>query len=489
MEKHPPTLGKWRTIFWPVHTYELKKFLPMFLMFFFIGLVYNILRNLKDTFVLTAPGGSAEAILFIKLCGVLPAVVLFMLLYMKLTNLYSKKKVFFITLSIFLVFFLIFLLLLYPYQDLLHPHTFANTLQTVLPTAFAGLISAIRNWTYSVFYIIAELWASFMIALLFWGFANDITPIKEAKRFYPLLGLGANLSLYVAGDIVLWINRLSPNATTDLKPSHVAIQYLLILAILCGFIIMGIYYWMQVNVLTDPTFYNPTEQVKLKNEKPRLSLMQSFKFLSTSREVFYIAIMVMSYSIVINLIEISWKDQAAQQFPTHFEYSNFVAIYHKILAAATIAMAFVSTNLLRKMGWSITAYITPLMILITAIPFFSLIIFKDVFAPYFSNVETTPLMIALIIGTFQNIASRATKNSLFDPVKEIAFIPLDQESKVKGKAVVDTFGARLGKALGSGTQIGLLTLGSLSMIAPYLALFSFGIILVWLWAIRQLSHK
>ena len=96
--------GKWRAFFWPVHGFELKKILPMFFMFFFISFNYTILRDTKDTLVVTSHAG-AEAIPFLKFWGVLPCAIIFMLIYSKLSNMLSKPALFYTTIVPFLIFF------------------------------------------------------------------------------------------------------------------------------------------------------------------------------------------------------------------------------------------------------------------------------------------------------------------------------------------------------------------------------------------------
>jgi len=72
----------------------------------------------------------------------------------------------------------------------------------------------------------------------------------------------------------------------------------------------------------------------------------------------------------------------------------------------------------------------------------------------------------------------------------MAYIPLDQESKVKGKAAVDVVGARLGKSGGSLIQQGLIvTFGSIAAITPYVAIILFGIIAAWIFAVRVLNKQ
>jgi AAA family ATP:ADP antiporter len=113
--------------------------------------------------------------------------------------------------------------------------------------------------------------------------------------------------------------------------------------------------------------------------------------------------------------------------------------------------------------------ITPITLLVTGAMFFSLNLFPAFFAPITAKIGTTPLMLAVMVGAAQNILSKGAKYALFDPCKEMAYIPLDAESKTKGKAAVDVIGNPLGKSGGSFLQQILIgVFGSLSASTPYL---------------------
>ena len=54
---------------------------------------------------------------------------------------------------------------------------------------FAGPISIVRNWSFCLFYVMAELWGSVVVSLLFWGFANQARAAARCWLFWetPLL--------------------------------------------------------------------------------------------------------------------------------------------------------------------------------------------------------------------------------------------------------------------------------------------------------------
>lgn len=482
--------GKWRSFLWPVHGHEMRKVLPMLLMFFFIVFNYTLLRDTKEALVITAPGSGAEIIPFIKVWLIVPFALIFMIVYAKLSNLLSKQALFYVTIIPFLLFFVLFAFVLYPAKDLLHPSTSADTLQTLLPSGFKGLIALYRNWTFALFYVLAELWGSVILSLVFWGFANQITKISEAKRFYALLGLGGNTAPFFSGMVVVYISNLANKTNLEDRWAY-SLELLASLVFVVGILIMLCYFWINKYVLTDSTLYEPELISTKKAPKPKMSLKESFLYLAKSKYMICMAILVIAYAISINLIEVTWKHQVKLQYPDANDYSNFMGHFSMFTGILSLFMVlFVGGNVIRKFGWLVAAEATPIVLLITGIAFFIFVIFNENMSWIINIVGLTPLMCAVIFGAAQNILSKCTKYSLFDPTKEMAYIPLDEEAKVKGKAAIDVLGSRLGKSGGSLIQQGLLiTLGSISAMAPFVALILFGVITTWILSAKSLGKQ
>ena len=477
-------LANLKSIFWPIERHELKKFLPMALMMCFILFNYSMMRSIKDAFVVTGIG--TEALGFLKTYLVLPSAVLFVIIYVKLCNIFSQQKVFYIVTSFFAGYLALFTFFLYPNMDAIHPSPeFIDSLSNLYPN-FKWFIRIAGKWSLATFYIMSELWGSVMLSLLFWQFANQITKTSEAKRFYSMFGMLGNVGLIMTSVACYYfLERNILKLDLTLIP-------VLTLTIISSVLLMFTYYWIQCNVLTDPRLYSPEEKTS-KKKKVKLSMVESFKLIVSSKYLGLIATLIIAYGVSLILVEAVWKDKIRQLYPLANDYAAYMGRFQGYQGVGAILFMILGNNILRLTSWSFAASLTPLMMLVTGMGFFGFIFFDKFLMEYLTFLAfVNPLAIAVAIGMIQNILGKSTKYSLFDSTKEMSYIPLDDELKSKGKAAVDVIGGRLGKSGGgvitSSFFIFMPTLTFLEA-TPYFALIFFGIVVIWLYAVSLLGKE
>lgn len=476
-----------RRFFWPIEWHENKKFIPMALMMFCILFNYATLRSIKDGFVVTAIG--PEAISFLKTYVVLPSAIIAMIIYAELCNLMNQQKVFYSVTFFFLTFFAVFAFVLYPNHEAFHasPEVIASFSEQY--PNFKWFIRIAGNWSYATFYAAAELWGSMMLSLLFWQFANQITKTSEAKRFYSMFGLLGNFALPL---VAVTLGYFLSEDTHIVAPEHKFIPVICV-TLVSGLLVVFLYSWINKNVLTDPELYDPAAIGQPKKKKSKLSLGESFKMIFTSKYLGLLVILVLAYGISINLVEGVWKANLRQVYPTKEAYTKFMGEFQAYQGVAAIIFMLIGSNILRRVSWFTAAMFTPVMILITGLAFFSFIVFDQTVGLYFAAFfGTGPLMLAVVIGTAQNVLSKATKYSLFDSTKEMAYIPLDDEMKSKGKAAVDVVGGRFGKSGGGIIQSTFFMLFhsyTFAEATPFFAAVFFVIVILWIIAVKGLSKE
>lgn len=494
MSDDQPEFTGLKAYIWPVHNYELKKILPMLVIFFLLSFDYNVLRTMKDTLVVTAKSSGAEVIPFIKVWVMFPGSILMTYLFTRLSNRFAMEKVFYSILGLFLAYFLVFTIFLYPNRNALHADHLANQLQSALPLGLKGFVAMVRYWSFTTFYVMSELWSNIILFLLFYGFANQITRLSEAKRFYGLFGIGANLSGVAAGLISMYVcsfdfNPLLPFGEDAWGQSMV----ILIIAILAaGVGAIFLLRWMHTSVLTDPLYYDPKEATAERKVKGRMSMRENFSYLFKSDYLMLLALIVISYNLVINLVEVLWKHEVRELYPNPQDYSHYMNWITAIIGAiATVTAIFGTGNFIRKCGWTFTAMLTPTILLLTSIGFFGFFFLQGELDSFVKiTLGTTPLALAVFFGSAQNIMSRAAKYTVFDATQQMAFVPLDPEYKLKGKAAIDGVCSRLGKSSGSVIhQSLLLTFTTITASAPYVAGFLLATISVWTVVTYALGRK
>jgi AAA family ATP:ADP antiporter len=488
-----------RSIFWPVHRSEVKKVLSMLLLLFFLCVSYGVLRNLKDTIILTAKHSGAEVIPFIKVWGMLPGVFFATWFFTRLRRYFKKETVFYIVISSFLIYFMLFAFYLYPNSEKLHLEGLGNWLTSVLPQGFKGFIALVRNWTFTSFYVISELWASIVLSILYWGFANDFTHVNEAKRTYGILNIGSNVAPIMGGSLAL---AFSGSVTIPFLSSitdewnHTICQ-LIVLIVVLGIAAMLTFYWITRHVTSQeipnpaPTSSVDGSQEKSAVKKTRLSLRESIRYILRSPYLVPLAIIVLGYNISINFTDVLWKEQLKRFFtdPNEMlEHMNKITVGIGILA--TIGGVFFSI-MVTRLGWTFTAIITPFIMTIMAVGFFTFLFCGDALLAVSSSLfGLTPFAMTVYCGSMQNCLSKASKYSVFDATKELAFLPLDPESKLKGKAAIDGLGSGIGKSGSSLTYQGfIILLGSVALSTPYISVILFVILLSWMFCVFSLGKQ
>lgn len=87
---------------------------------------------------------------------------------------FAVQTLFYVTLAPFFAFYSLFAFVLYPLRHLLHP------LHWQVPVGgLAFPVNLLRHWTFSLYYVVSDLWGSAGIPLLFWSCANDLVSLEQ----------------------------------------------------------------------------------------------------------------------------------------------------------------------------------------------------------------------------------------------------------------------------------------------------------------------
>jgi AAA family ATP:ADP antiporter len=480
------TFGLIRSIFWPIHRKESKRILLMLLLLFLVCTCYSILRNVKDAVILTAPASGAEAIPFLKVWGMLPGALMMTWFYTRLSRRFSREKVFYILVSCFLSYFLIFAFILYPNHEQLHLDRMGDWLTEHLPIGLKGGIALVRNWTFTTFYVIAELWAIMVLTVLYWGFINEVTEVAQAKRTYGILNVGSNIAPVLGGGLaILFSQYISMDylggAQADIWQR--TLQQLSCTVAVLGSMAMGVFYWINRTIASERGEVMRSSKGHLSG-KTKLSMRESFLYISKSPYLLCLTVIVLGYNITINITDVLWKEQLRNFFTdpnAMLTHMNHITMGIGILS--TIG-GLLFSPMVQRLGWTLPALLTPCMMLVMAVGFFSFLFFGQTLSPVATLLMgVTPFAWTVYFGSMQNCLSKAGKYALFDPAKELAFLPLDAEARWKGKAAIDGLGSGVGKSGASLAYQGLLVLlGSVARSTPFIAVLLFAILALWIYA-------
>ncbi|HJK87295.1 MAG TPA: Npt1/Npt2 family nucleotide transporter [Candidatus Megaira endosymbiont of Hartmannula sinica] len=432
---------------------------------------------------------------FTKLYCVTPMAAFFVIFYAKIVNHLSFDKIFYSLITFFTSFFILFAFVIYPNIDFFQMDN--NKLDALMQEYphFKWYISIIGNWSYVIFYSLSELWPNIFYVLLFWQLANEITSSSEAKRFYTLFALFGNLSLIIVGFIMMglssdnsFLSRLFMTSDNKIMLVKVSTLFTLIFSIISCLLVR----YISKNIIRP--LLGKDLYLTAKSKKKQMGVIQSFKYIVKSRYLWLMLICSASFGLTMNLVEAVWKAKLKSLYPTVSGYAMVNSIYILLTGCVIVFMTLLGNKIMQRNRWFVSAVISPLVILITGTMFFILVIFDDYFTSFFNQILfiVTPLYLSVIVGAIQNILSKGTKYSIWDAARQMLYIPLDRELKVKGKAAVDILSPKIGKSASGFIQSLIFTVMpfvTYDSIAGFLMSVFIIVCILWIFAIREIGEE
>lgn len=416
----------------------------MFSIVALINVNFSILRSMRNALVVADTGGSAAFIPYFELFGTFPASILLTWGISRLMRVFSLRFIFSTTMLFFLSFFVVFAFWIYPHRQEIQG--LLESKLTVL-VGFTQFQVIFTHWPDMVFYIMSELWKVALLSVIFWGFLNQHLSLEQAKRFYPPLLLGSSIGAILSGPITVFCTSVFSWKLLNLSSLRWQHSLYLLTAflLLCGLMTLVSFSSLFKRLHHTSQFITRKEESEPFSQR-LLSLSSSLKYLLQSRYLRALFLIVVAEYVCYALGELIFLEVLKNQYPTPSEYCQYMGSLSFWMGILTAFSAlFLTPYLLQTRRLSRAALIFPLvMVVITGTFFLSIYFSRLGFFP-----GSSPLLFAVILGSFHFCIGRATKYTLFDTIKELAFIPLTQEAQVKGKLIIDGIGSRMGRGTSS----------------------------------------
>lgn len=406
-----------RAIWGDITIEEVKKFSLLSAIFFLIVGTYWLLRPFKDTIFLRTVGK-----LYVPHVKIASAVcmIFLVLIYAKLVDLFSRKKLTYIICSFYTVLFSIITFLI-NFSALGFSDTITHKWR------FIGWVS----------YIGIESFGTLVITL-FWSFVASMVETQEARRGYPIIIFGAQFG-----------SLLGAFLTTQ---AHIISIALLMsgacLAILAVPFTVSFFMYL----------YPSTSQTPQEKKKGATGPLEGLRLILTKPYLIGILGASVLFEVVSILLDIQMKRLAAATYNTPEKMLAFFGYFGFATNLLSLAFALLGTSFfIRTFGLTKCLTIFPIFVGIVVCMSWKFYGVWVIFA-------------ALVV-------IKGLSYALNNPCKEIMYIPTSKDVKFKAKSWIDVFGARSAKGMG-GFIATLFPIAS--QFITYSSIISLAIIGIWI---------
>ena len=302
-----------------------------------------------------------------------------------------------------------------------------------------------QEWVSAAFYFWGRLLLGIFLISQFWTLANDIYDPRQAKRVFGFIGGGASLG------------GMTGSGLTSLLAKRVGTDSLLLLSAgilaLCFFIVL-----MIQKRVKPPETSQPSQSQSVKSG-------EALSMLRQSKHLRLIAMVVGFAALGAVTIEQQLNMAAEATVQTEDAITSFLAgITFYISLIGFFIQVWLVSRIYKFVGIGFALLVLPVSLGATAL----LILFNPV----------------LWAPSVARVVDSATRYSLDKTTREVLFLPLPGELKLKAKSFVDVVADRfIGKGIGS--VLLLLVIKVLGATWYQLSFLSLGYCLIWIYMARK----
>jgi len=407
--------------FWPsINEEEARKFGILALALLCLIGCYWMLRILKDTifFKVAFPeelGWIAEqGSHFQPIAKMLSpfVVILSILVYTRLVDLYKKHELFYIIGSFYATVFGAIAAVLFTKS------MFGAAFLGKWPLAAVGWVS----------YLSIESFGSVMIPI-FWSFVVSITKTESAKVGFPIIVAGAQ------------VGSIAGSALNIYAKSFGGVWGLMLIG--CALIIANIFI-INYFIKTTPPILLEGNKVAEKHDAVHQkegffeSMISGIRLLVTRPYLFGVLLCSTLYEVILTIVDYQMKKLASPLYQSEEAYNEFLGWFGVGVNGLAFLFALLGTSyIMKRFGLRVCLMLYPICLGIALL---------GLFAYSLTGPTIAELVVALFIVM---MIGKGLSYALNNPTKEMMYIPTSKDAKFKSKGWVDMFGGRSAKFFGS----------------------------------------
>ncbi len=375
-----------------VRKHEVRAAALFFLLWFFIILVFQVLKPLKKGLFVNSLGAYTE--LYAKLANVAVA-VLAVICFTALYNRFGSRKL----IAALCGFFAVALL------------------------GFAAWLgedpSAVANWS---FYLFGDAWSTIWVTT-FWAYLNELTETDQAKRLYGLIGGGGVVGGLVGG-LVVW-RLVRPLGAPSLLAACAGVTLLI-----------GAMVWRSESIAARPgsAVRRRPPAVDPPEMRPNAAV-EGARLVLASKYLLAITAIVFVYELVSQILDYQYSTAAEALEGAGATQAFFGQVTAIIGVVSVLTQLFLVSFIIRRFSLTAALLVLPAAMAISSGVYLA-----------------TPVLWAAALLT---ISDNSFSYSIHQTARETLYMPTNPDVKYKARAFANMFVQRFGKGVAILAALGL----------------------------------